>query len=69
MNDPQFVPKLVLGLVALGLLSAVITAWAWAIARRLNGRPVMESRPPRIVPWGGWSVLAVFVYASASVRP
>lgn len=50
---------IVIVLMFLGLLSAIVAAWAWVIIRVAIGAPVLPRAPRRVVPWGLRSVSAV----------
>ena len=53
-------PSIVVALatVIMSLLVGMLFAWAWAIGRLWAGRALLPTNSPRVVPWGGGSVLA-----------
>ncbi len=57
VNPPQVSPLVLL--VFLALLGSIVGAWIWAILRLAFRQPVLPPLTPRVVPWGGKSVLAV----------
>lgn len=50
--------EIALTLLFLLALTGSLRAWAWAIGRLRRRQPLLEEGPPRVVPWGGFSVLA-----------
>ncbi len=61
MLNPFTPAKVALGLVNLGLLSAMLAAWAWVIYRLATRQRLLPPTPPRFVPWEGKAVLAVLL--------
>jgi membrane protease YdiL (CAAX protease family) len=53
--------QVVLGFVTLGLVAAVIAAWAWVIYRLATRQSLLPKEEPRYVPWDGKAVLAVLM--------
>lgn len=53
-------PAIVVALatVIMSLLVGMFFAWAWAIGRLWAGQALLPTNSPRVVPWGGGSVLA-----------
>lgn len=51
--DPRVV------LLMLGVVSAILGAWSWALIKLAQGDPLLPRERRRIVPWGSASVLAV----------
>ena len=47
-----------LATVVMSLLVGMFLAWAWAIGRLWAGQALLPAKAPRVVPWGGKSVLA-----------
>ena len=62
MPPPAFLlrPSIVVALatVLMSLLVGMFFAWVWAIGRLRAGRAILPTDSPRVVPWGGGSVLA-----------
>jgi membrane protease YdiL (CAAX protease family) len=58
MPAPQTPPFALVAFVCF-FLSAAAGAWLWAISRLMQGHPLLPEAPPRKVPWGIGSVLAV----------
>lgn len=50
-----------IGLMMVGLIVAVVRAWAWAIRRMARGQPLLPPPQIRTVPWGFGSVLLVIL--------
>ncbi len=74
MPPPAFLsrPAIVVALatVMMSVFVGMFFAWAWAMGRLRAGRSLLPTDAPRIVPWGGGSVLAgllTIVSLSASV--
>src|SRR4051794_33276807 len=42
----------------MSLLVGMLLAWAWAIGQLWAGRALVPIHSPRVVPWGGGSVVA-----------
>jgi membrane protease YdiL (CAAX protease family) len=53
--------KLLAPTVIIGTVLAMIAAWVWAAGELRAGRALLPPPPEREVPWGGASVLAVFL--------
>lgn len=47
--------------LALLAMAGSLTAWVWALARLVRGRPLLTDDAPRVVPWGAGSVAAVAI--------
>lgn len=47
--------------LGLGILSAILAAWAWALITWREGSPLLPLAARRVVPWGSISVFAVFM--------
>jgi len=60
---PEALPTVnpLLVLMTLALLGSVVGAWIWAILRLAFGATVLPRFEPKLVPWGGKSVLAVLL--------
>jgi membrane protease YdiL (CAAX protease family) len=55
-------PRAQMASIALmGVFAAMLAAVCWAAARLLRGEPLLAQEPPRVVPWGAWSLLAVIL--------
>ena len=57
---PLTVPPIVVFLM-LSLLASVVGSWIWVILRVAFQAPILPRFEPRVVPWGGKSVLAVLL--------
>jgi membrane protease YdiL (CAAX protease family) len=58
---PPTSAQLVLSLLILGLLSAMLGAWAWVIGRIATGRGLLPPAPARVVPWRGKHVIGMLL--------
>lgn len=69
---PQPTPaQVTFSLVALGLLSAILSAWLWALGRLATGRSLLPPAEVRVVPWRGKHVAGIVLLylAIANVVP
>jgi membrane protease YdiL (CAAX protease family) len=53
--------QLALSLIVLGLLSAILVSWVWAISRLATGRGLLPPAPIREAPWRGTHVLGMIL--------
>ena len=57
---PPTAPPILVFLI-LSLLTAVVGSWIWVILRAAFHKPILPRFEPRVVPWGGKSVLMVLL--------
>jgi membrane protease YdiL (CAAX protease family) len=55
------VPNPLAVVLVLAILGSIVGAWIWVILRLAFGMPVLPPSKPRMVPWGGGSVLATML--------